>query len=96
MRGRPKVTDGGCVCDRCGRSASKYRVQWPGDRLCHSCFYTAMRTYGTCPRCGHDGVLPGRANRTDERPVCLGCAGIPGNYQCRTCGIEGEIMRAGE
>jgi hypothetical protein len=55
-----------------------------------------MRTYGICPRCGHDGVLPGRANRTDDRPVCLGCAGIPGDYECRTCEIEGEIMRAGQ
>ena len=96
VRGRPKVTDGYERCTRCGRSANKLRIRWPGDGLCNSCFYTAMRTYGICPRCGHDGVLPGRANRTDERPVCLGCAGIPGNYQCRTCGIEGEIMRAGQ
>ncbi|SKV34101.1 site-specific recombinase XerD [Mycobacteroides abscessus subsp. massiliense] len=96
VRGRPRVTDGCARCTRCGRSANKLRVYWPGDGLCNSCFYTAMRTYGICPRCGHDGVLPGRANRTDERPVCLGCAGIPGNYQCCTCGVEGEILRAGE
>lgn len=96
VRGRPKVTDGAERCTRCGRSANRLRVRWPGDGLCNSCFYTAMRTYGICPRCGHDGVLPGRANRTDERPVCLGCAGIPGDYQCCVCGIEGELMRAGQ
>jgi rRNA maturation endonuclease Nob1 len=45
------------------------RVRWPNDQLCHSCFYTAMRTQGICPLCGHDGVLPGRADETDCRPV---------------------------
>ncbi|WP_237074087.1 hypothetical protein [Mycobacteroides abscessus] len=55
-----------------------------------------MRTRGTCPSCGHDGVLPGRRNRTDTTPVCLICAGIPGEYRCKTCGHEGEIYRAGE
>lgn len=75
--------------------ANKLRVYWPGDQLCHSCFYTAMRTHGICPLCGHDGVLPGRANHTDPRPVCLTCAGIPGNFTCRTCIQEGEIYRAG-
>jgi hypothetical protein len=57
------------------------RVRWRSDRLCHSCFYTAMRTHGICPLCGHDGVLPGRANKTDDRPICLTCAGIPGHYR---------------
>jgi len=33
---------------------------WPDEQLCNSCFYTAMRTRGICPICGHDGVLPGR------------------------------------
>ena len=55
-----------------------------------------MRTHGICPSCGHDGVLPGRLNRTDPRPVCLTCAAIPGDYTCRTCGHEGEIHRRGE
>ena len=65
--------------------ANTLRVYWPGEQLCNSCFYAAMRTHGICPLCGHDGVLPGRANRTDPRPVCLVCAGIEGNYECRTC-----------
>jgi hypothetical protein len=76
--------------------ANRLRVYWLGDQLCNSCFYTAMRTYGIYPNCGHNGVLPGRLNRTDTRPVCLACAGIPGNYRCRTCGTEGEIHRRGQ
>jgi DNA-directed RNA polymerase specialized sigma24 family protein len=95
-RGRPPVTTGHYECSRCQRKANKLRVEWPGDQLCHSCFYTAMRTHGICPNCGHDGVLPGRLNRTDPRSVCLTCAGIPNDYTCRTCGHEGEIYRRGE
>ena len=69
---------------------------WPDEQLCNSCFYTAMRTRGICPICGHDGVLPGRAGRTDSRPVCLACAGIPKDYRCTTCDIEGQIYRGGQ
>jgi hypothetical protein len=94
-RGRPAVTTGNYQCSRCHRMVNRLRVYWPGDQLCNSCFYAAMRTHGICPRCGHDGVLPGRANRTDLRPVCLSCAGIPGNYTCTTCATEGEIFRKG-
>ena len=63
------------------------------NQLLRSCFYTAMRTHGICPNCGHDGVLPGRLNHTDQRPVCLTCAGIPGAYCCRHCGVDGEMYR---
>lgn len=76
--------------------ANKLRVYWPGEQLCHSCFYIAMRTHGICPNCGHDGVLPGRRNHTDPRPVCLTCAGIPGDFTCRACSGEGEIYRCGQ
>jgi hypothetical protein len=69
---------------------------WPDEQLCNSCFYTAMRTRGICPICGHDGVLPGRANHTDSRPVCLACAGIAKDYRCTTCDIEGQIYRGGQ
>lgn len=96
VQGRPRVTTGSLECSRCHRMVNTLRVYWPGDQLCHSCFYTAMRTHGICPLCGHEGVLPGRANRTDTRPVCLGCAGIDGNYTCSTCGTEGEIFRKGQ
>ena len=95
-RGRPQVKDGLFTCRRCDRRVNTLRVRWPGDELCHSCFYAAMRTHGICPLCGHDGVLPGRANQTDDRPVCLTCAGIPGHYRCRTCQREGELHRRGQ
>jgi hypothetical protein len=95
-QGRPRITNGAFRCTRCKRMANQLRVYWPGDQLCNSCFYTAMRTPGICPNCGHNGVLPERLNRTDNRPVCLACAGIPGNYQCRTCHTEGEIYRRGQ
>lgn len=48
-RGRPRVTTGALECSRCHRMANKLRVYWPGDQLCHSCFYTAMRIHGICP-----------------------------------------------
>jgi hypothetical protein len=73
--------------------ANRLRVYWPGEQLCNSCFYTAMRTRGICPHCGHDGVLPGRLNHTDQRAVCLTCAGIPGDYHCQNCGAEAEMYR---
>ena len=95
-RGRPRVTSGAFECSRCHRMANKLRVYWPEDQLCHSCFYTAMRAHGICPTCGHDGVLPGRIDHTDSRPVCLTCAGIPGNFTCKTCGQEGELHRRSE
>jgi hypothetical protein len=69
---------------------------WPEERLCNSCFYSAMRTRGICASCGHRGLVPGRANRTDPRPVCLTCAGIPEEYRCRTCDTEGQIYRNGQ
>jgi hypothetical protein len=68
---------------------------WPDEQLCKSCFYTAMRTCGICPICGHDGVLPGRAHRTDDRSVCLACANIPETYQSRPCRTEGQIYPHG-
>lgn len=95
-RGRPRVTTGAIECSRCHRMANRMRVYWPGEQLCNSCFYTAMRTHGLCPICGHDGVLPGRRSRTDSRPVCLTCAGIPGNFTCTTCQCEGEMYRRGQ
>lgn len=95
-RGRPRVTTGTLECTRCHRMANTLRVYWPQDQLCHSCFYTAMRTHGICPQCGHDGVLPGRTDDTDLRPVCLTCAGVPDNYTCKSCGQEGELHRRGE
>ena len=95
-QGRPRITNGKYECSRCARMANRLRVYWPGDQLCNSCFYIAMRTHGICPKCGHDGVLPGRLNRTDPRPVCVSCAGIPTDYTCESCRAEGELYRKGQ
>jgi hypothetical protein len=73
--------------------ANQRRASWPGEDLCYSCFYTAMRTRGICPRCGHDGVLPGLAGDGDHEPICVSCAGIPGDFACRQCGAEGDFYR---
>ena len=94
-RGRPRVTDGQFRCSRCERMANQRRASWPGEDLCYSCFYTAMRIRGVCPGCGHDGVLPGLAIDADRQPICLSCAGIPGDFTCRRCGTEGDLYRRG-
>jgi|GEM_PF-6835419 len=43
-RGRPRVTTGHFQCSRCDRMVNTLRASWPGEQLCHSCFYAAMRT----------------------------------------------------
>ena len=94
-QGRPLVTDGRYRCSRCQRMANQRRAAWPGEDLCSSCFYTAMRNRGVCPGCGHDGVLPGLALDGDRRPICRSCAGIPGDFTCQRCGTEGDLYRRG-
>ncbi len=94
-RGRPLVTDGQFRCSRCRRMVNQRRASWPGEDLCYSCFYAAMRTRGVCPGCGHNGVLPGLAADGDREPICLSCAGIPGDFTCRRCAAEGDFYRRG-
>jgi hypothetical protein len=94
-RGRPRVTGGQFRCSRCERMANQRRASWPGEDLCYSCFYAAMRTRGVCPGCGHNGVLPGLAIDADRQPICLSCAGIPADFTCRGCGAEGVFYRRG-
>ena len=95
-RGRPLVTDGQFRCSRCQRMANqRTSVLARRGQLCYSCFYAAMRTRGVCPGCGHDGVLPGLAIDADRQPICLSCAGIPGDFTCRRCGTEGDFYRRG-
>ena len=77
----------------CSGWPTSARASWPGENLCYSCFYAAMRTRGICPRCGHDGVLPGLAADGDREPICVSCAGIPGDFTCRQCGAEGDFYR---
>lgn len=88
-RGRPRTT-GTFTCARCGRQSRKARTRWPDGRVCGTCFYQAMRTYGTCPGCGDHRLLPGRV---DGEAVCGDCAGIVSDLRCQACGVEAEHYR---
>lgn len=90
-RGRPR-TAGDAHCDRCGRSAGKLRTRWPEGGICGTCFHTAVRTTGTCPRCNHHGMLPGLDG---DQPICRHCAEIPTDLDCHRCGTEAEHYRRG-
>ena len=90
-RGRPR-TAGDAHCDRCGRSAGKLRTCWPEGGICGTCFHTAVRTTGTCPRCNHHGMLPGLDG---DQPICRHCADIPTDLDCHRCGTEAEHYRRG-
>ena len=35
----------------------------------------------------------GLAAEGDREPICLSCAGIPGDFTCRQCGAEGDFYR---
>ena len=94
-RGRPRVAGGEFHCSRCQLMSNQRRATWPGEQLCYSCFYAAMRTHGVCPQCGHDGILAGLATDPSRRPICLSCARIPGDFTCRGCGNEGDFYRRG-
>lgn len=60
---------------------------WPEGPICSGCYAKACETYGTCPGCGTDRLLPGRDDAA--RPVCTDCAGGIGNFTCTRCGEEG-------
>lgn len=74
-------------CVRCGQA---YRVasRWPEGRVCRYCTHAARQQEGTCPQCGHVGVLPGLV---DGQPVCVGCSGVPVEVACRRCGQEAPM-----
>lgn len=77
----------------CARCHQHYPVAaiWPEGRICRYCYMAAKRQRGTCS-CGHQGVLPGLV---EGQPVCRQCSGIRLNVDCRRCGAEGELYRAG-
>ena len=51
--------------------ANQLRVNWPADRLCNSCFYTAMRTHGNVPSVGTTECYPaGFITLTLDRYAC--------------------------
>lgn len=50
-----------------------------------------MRSHGTCPECGHTGILPGVG---EAGTTCRSCSGIRLNVDCVECGLEAELYRA--
>ena len=91
-RGRPR-TIGYERCDRCGRDSNKTAAIWPDGRICGICFYNATHTYGTCPGCNTNRMLPGRND--DGAPICVTCAGIRNDFTCAHCGEERARFRKG-
>lgn len=79
------------TCARCGRYAGK-AANWSDGPICRTCLDRALKSYGPCPGCGADRLLPGR--NTAGQPVCRDCAGITRNFTCTRCQAEG-YLRAG-
>jgi hypothetical protein len=75
-------------CVRCGRRAGK-SANWEG-AICRSCSERAASTYGHCPGCDADRLLPGRG--PDGTPVCRDCAGITRSFFCARCNFEGRLL----
>jgi hypothetical protein len=96
MRGRPRgrQPEPGRwpPCARCG-DCYKAAVRWPEGPVCNYCYNKAKRRRGTCAACPHEGVLPG----LDEAgaPTCRPCSGIDIPLDCRRCGAEDVLYRAG-
>lgn len=76
------------VCARCGRTAG-LAANWSDGPICRICLDRATRTYGTCPGCRAERLLPGRD--AAGAPACRDCTGITRNFRCRS---EGRL-RAG-
>jgi hypothetical protein len=92
-RGKPR-TGGDLTCDRCGRETAQIRVHWPDGAICGICFTEAMHTYGTCPWCRSDRLLPGHS--ADGANICRDYAGIVRPVMtCDQCGTEAERFRGG-
>jgi len=92
-QGRPRATSAvNGPCARCGRFMPRVAATWPEGRLCFTCFYEATRTYGTCPECRQDRLLPGPPN-SDGHPTCSTCAEIPRDFHCERCDIEAAHHR---
>ena len=92
-RGRPLTRRGGKTCDRCGRETGKIRTRWPDGQICGICFTNAVHTFGTCPTCGDQRMLPGRTATGDD--ICRDCAGITTKLACDNCGRDAERFRGG-
>ncbi|WP_250285753.1 site-specific integrase [Frankia sp. CiP1_Cm_nod2] len=77
------------VCARCARRAS-LSANWSDGPICRSCYDRAARTYGRCPGCAAERLLPGR--RGDGTALCRDCAGITRDFFCSRCGFEGLLL----
>jgi hypothetical protein len=77
------------ICARCGRKAG-LSANWSDGPICRSCYDRAARTYGRCPGCQAERLLPGR--RGDGAAVCRDCAGITRDFFCSRCGFEGLLL----
>jgi hypothetical protein len=75
-------------CVRCGRRAGK-AANWEG-AICRSCAERAASTYGRCPGCDVQRLLPGRGH--DQTPICRDCAGITRSFFCDRCHSEGRLL----
>lgn len=92
-RGRPRST-GDLHCDRCQGQVAKIRVRWPDGAVCGACFTQAVRSFGVCPACADERLLPGRD--AAGRSICRDCAGITRPLMdCSNCGAEAERFREG-
>ncbi len=93
-RGRPRTTgDRNDPCARCCRRIPRLAATWPEGRLCNICFNDATHTYGICPDCHEDRLLPGPRD-TDGHPTCADCAALPCDFHCQRCGLEAAHIRA--
>jgi hypothetical protein len=75
-------------CARCGRRAGK-AANWSDGPVCRTCLHKAENTYGTCPSCGADRLLPGRDSH--GAAICRDCARITRDFFCSRCGFEGQL-----
>ena len=81
------------ACSRCGLAYERV-ANWPDGPVCGYCYRAAHRTRGRCSQCSHEGVLPGRDD--DAKPTCRSRSGVKLNNDCRRCGAEDELYRAGQ
>jgi hypothetical protein len=77
------------TCVRCGRRAAK-AANWSDGPICRNCLDKATRTYGHCPGCGAERLLPGRDGA--GAPICRDCAGITRDFFCDRCRFEGRLL----
>lgn len=84
-RRRSRIRD----CVRCQRSVEP-TAHWEGP-ICRSCHTRAVRTWGRCPDCDAQRLLPGR--RADGTSICRDCAGITRDFACARCGVEGYLLK---